>query len=52
MAPFPCRVTWMGTKWRHPQRRTSNMSVDVNYIGMDVHKEAIAIAVMNEARKV
>jgi len=28
------------------------MSVDVKYIGMDVHKEAIAIAVMNEAAKV
>jgi len=28
------------------------MSVDVKYIGMDVHKEAIAIMVMNEAGNV
>jgi hypothetical protein len=37
-----------GQKMASPPRRTSNMSVDVKYIGMDVHKEAIAIMVMNE----
>jgi hypothetical protein len=41
-----------GQKMASPQRRTSNMSVDVKYIGMDVHKEAIAIMVMNEAGNV
>ena len=29
-----------GQEMASPQRRTSNMSVDVKYIGMDVHKEA------------
>jgi Transposase len=34
-----------------PPKETTQMSGDVKYIGMDVHKEAIVIAVLNECGK-
>jgi hypothetical protein len=35
-----------------PPKEATQMSYDVKYIGMDVHKEAIVIAVLNEGGKV
>jgi hypothetical protein len=35
-----------------PSKEATQMSYDVKYIGMDVHKEAIVIAVRNESGKV
>ncbi len=32
-------------------KEATQMSYDVKYIGMDVHKEAIVIAVLNESGK-
>src|SRR5437879_9756714 len=34
-----------------PPKETTQMSYDVKYIGMDVHKEALVIAVLNEGGK-
>ena len=34
-----------------PPRRQLDMSSNIKYIGLDVHKEAIAIAVLNGAGK-
>src|ERR1700721_4467519 len=34
-----------------PPKEATQMSYDVKYIGMDVHKEAIVIAVLNEGGK-
>jgi hypothetical protein len=34
-----------------PPKEATRMSYDVKYIGMDVHKEAIVIAVLNEGGK-
>ena len=34
-----------------PPKEATQMSHDVKYIGMDVHKEAIVIAVLNEQRE-
>ena len=34
-----------------PPKEATQMSYDVKYIGMDVHKEAIVIAVLNESGK-
>jgi hypothetical protein len=34
-----------------PPKEATQMSYDVKYIGMDVHKEAIVIAVQNESGK-
>jgi hypothetical protein len=33
-----------------PPKEATQMSHDVKYIGMDVHKEATVIAVLNERR--
>ena len=42
----------VGTHHLSPLRRLPNMSSNVKkYIGLDVHKEAIAIAVLNDAGK-
>ena len=49
MTPFPAHPGH-AAKGKVPCSRP--LSVEVKYIGMDVHKEAIAIAVMNEAGKV
>jgi Transposase len=43
------RQTWAGMSI--PPKETTQMSGDVKYIGMDVHKEAIVIAVLNECGK-
>jgi hypothetical protein len=34
-----------------PPRMQLNMSSNIKYIGLDVHKEAIVIAVLNDAGK-
>ncbi len=49
MTPFPAHPG-RAAKGKVPCSRP--LSVEVKYIDMDVHKEAIAIAVMNEAGKV
>ncbi|MGA9803263.1 MAG: hypothetical protein WBQ46_08430, partial [Terriglobales bacterium] len=49
VTPFPAHPG-RAAKGKVPCSRP--LSVEVKYIDMDVHKEAIAIAVMNEAGKV
>ena len=34
-----------------PPKETTQMSRDIKHIGMDVHKEAIVIAVLNDSGK-
>jgi transposase len=51
MAPFPWESDVGGQEMASPPKEDMAMNRDVKYVGMDVHKEAIAMAVMNGAGK-
>jgi len=51
MAPLPWESDVRGQEMASPPKEDILMNRDVKYVGMDVHKEAIAIAVINGAGK-
>src|SRR5712692_6228195 len=48
---FTLRERPASTRMSFPPKEATQMSHEVKYIGMDVHKEAIVIAVLNESGK-
>jgi hypothetical protein len=51
MAFLPWRERQALARMSFPPKEATQMSYDIKYIGMDVHKEAIVIAVQNESGK-